>query len=120
MLVYADNVYLVADSRGVLARRCLEVERALAGGGYKIGTAELLHNGFGCGVIEHLHDAGLKTPVARVGWPDEFVEHGSIPALRAKHGLTPEAAVKKILSHLGDSAATAGSEDKTTLSPALS
>ena len=80
----------------------------------------VLHNGFGCGVIEHLHDAGLKTPVARVGWPDEFVEHGSIPALRAKHGLTPEAAVKKILSHLGDSATTAGAEDKTTLSPALS
>jgi 1-deoxy-D-xylulose-5-phosphate synthase len=80
----------------------------------------VLHNGFGCGVIEHLHDVGLNTPVARVGWPDEFVEHGSIPALRAKHGLTPEAAVTKILSHLGDAANAAGAEDKSTLSPALS
>ncbi|HEY8961349.1 MAG TPA: 1-deoxy-D-xylulose-5-phosphate synthase, partial [Luteolibacter sp.] len=36
----------------------------------------VLMNGFGCGVIEHLHDAGIFTPVERVGWPDEFVEHG--------------------------------------------
>ena len=80
----------------------------------------VLHNGFGCAVIEHLHDAGFNTPVARVGWPDEFVEHGSIPALREKHGLTPEAAVTKILLRLEGSATTAGAEDKTTLSPALS
>lgn len=60
----------------------------------------VLHNGFGCGVIEYLHDAGLNTPVVRVGWPDEFVEHGTVPILRHKHGITPEAAVEKILAAL--------------------
>ena len=60
----------------------------------------VLHNGFGCAVIEHLNDAGLKTPVVRVGWPDEFIEHGNVPALRKKHGLTAEAAVEKILASL--------------------
>jgi 1-deoxy-D-xylulose-5-phosphate synthase len=57
----------------------------------------VLHNGFGCGVIEHLNDAGIKTPVARIGWPDQFIEHGAVEILRKKHGLTAEAAVEKIL-----------------------
>ncbi len=61
----------------------------------------VLMNGFGCGVIEHLNDAGLhQTPVVRIGWPDAFIEHGNVPALRKKHGLTPEAAVEKILAAL--------------------
>jgi 1-deoxy-D-xylulose-5-phosphate synthase len=58
----------------------------------------VLKHGFGASVIEHLHDAGLHTPVVRVGWPDEFIEHGTIPILRKKHGLTPEHAVEKILA----------------------
>lgn len=57
----------------------------------------VLHNGFGCGVIEHLNDAGIKTAVVRIGWPDQFIEHGSVDALRQQHGLTAEAAVEKIL-----------------------
>ncbi|MEM9236160.1 MAG: 1-deoxy-D-xylulose-5-phosphate synthase [Verrucomicrobiota bacterium] len=60
----------------------------------------VLHNGFGCGVIEHLHDAGIDTPVERIGWPDEFVEHGKIDILRDLHHLTPEAAVEKVSKHL--------------------
>jgi len=60
----------------------------------------VLHNGFGCAVIEHLNDAGIKTPVARVGWPDHFIEHGAVDILRKKHGLTAEAAVEKILAKL--------------------
>ena len=55
------------------------------------------HNGFGCGVIEHLNDAGIKTPVVRVAWPDQFIEHGAVDILRKKHGMTAEAAVEKIL-----------------------
>ncbi|MEQ1861715.1 MAG: 1-deoxy-D-xylulose-5-phosphate synthase [Chthoniobacteraceae bacterium] len=65
----------------------------------------VLHNGFGCAVIEHLNDAGIKTPVVRVGWPDQFVEHGAVDILRKKHGLTPEAAVEKILAQLAAKAA---------------
>ena len=58
----------------------------------------VLHNGFGCGVIELLNDAGIKTQVVRVGWPDNFIEHGAVDILRKKHGLTAEAAVEKVLS----------------------
>jgi len=57
----------------------------------------VLPNGFGCGVIEHLNDAGIKTPVVRIGWPDQFIEHGAIDILRKKHGLTAQAAIDKIL-----------------------
>lgn len=57
-------------------------------------------NGFGSAVIEHLNDAGLKTRVERIGWPDQFVEHGRPDILREKHGLTVENAVAKALRHL--------------------
>jgi 1-deoxy-D-xylulose-5-phosphate synthase len=57
----------------------------------------VLHNGFGCAVMEHLHSQMINTPVARVGWPDEFIEHGSVPILRKKHGITSDALVEKVL-----------------------
>src|ERR1051325_9506404 len=64
-----------------------------------IATIEdhVLHNGFGCAVMEHLYSQGIHTPVVRIGWPDQFVEHGSIPILRKKHGLTADALVEKVL-----------------------
>ncbi|MFZ9920819.1 MAG: 1-deoxy-D-xylulose-5-phosphate synthase, partial [Terrimicrobiaceae bacterium] len=73
-----------------------------AGGCEILCTMEdhVLHNGFGSAVIEHLSDQGIKTPVVRIGWPDEFIEHGSVPVLRQKHGLTVEATVQKILARL--------------------
>ncbi|BCU75893.1 1-deoxy-D-xylulose-5-phosphate synthase [Luteolibacter sp. LG18] len=58
------------------------------------------HNGFGAAVIELLHDAGIKTPVERIAWPDEFVEHGKPDTLRELHGLTAENAVAKVLKQL--------------------
>ena len=60
----------------------------------------VLMNGFGAGVIEHLHSNGIHTPVERIGWPDEFVEHGKPDTLRELHGLTPQAAMDKIIPHL--------------------
>ena len=65
----------------------------------------VLPNGYGCAVMEQLAESGIKTPVVRIGWPDQFIEHGTIPILRTKHGLTPEAAVAKIKAHLKFSAA---------------
>jgi 1-deoxy-D-xylulose-5-phosphate synthase len=59
-----------------------------------------LKNGFGAAIIETLHDAGIHTPVERIGWPDEFVEHGKVDILRDKHGVTVEAALAKVLKHL--------------------
>jgi 1-deoxy-D-xylulose-5-phosphate synthase len=57
----------------------------------------VLHNGFGCAVMEHLYSVGIHTPVVRIGWPDEFIEHGSVPILRKKHGITADALVEKVL-----------------------
>src|SRR5438132_1591906 len=57
----------------------------------------VLHNGFGCAVMEHLYSQGIHTPMVRIGWPDEFIEHGSVPILRKKHGVTAEALVEKVL-----------------------
>ncbi|MGY8640005.1 MAG: 1-deoxy-D-xylulose-5-phosphate synthase [Verrucomicrobiales bacterium] len=59
-------------------------------------------NGFGAAVIEHLNDAGIKTPIERIGWPDEFVEHGGVDILRKKHGISVEDCVKKVCKHLPD------------------
>ncbi len=60
----------------------------------------VLHNGFGCAVMEHLAECRIGIPVVRVGWPDRFIEHGTVPILREKHGVTAEAAVGKILAAL--------------------
>ena len=57
----------------------------------------VLHNGFGCAVMEHLYSQGIRTPVVRIGWPDEFIEHGAVPILRQKHGITADALVEKVL-----------------------
>jgi 1-deoxy-D-xylulose-5-phosphate synthase len=57
----------------------------------------VLHNGFGCAVMEHLSTQMIHTPVVRIGWPDEFIEHGTIPILRQKHGITADALVEKVL-----------------------
>jgi 1-deoxy-D-xylulose-5-phosphate synthase len=60
----------------------------------------VLHNGFGCAVMEHLNEANIPTPVIRIGWPDQFIEHGSVPILRKKYGITSEAAVEKLKVYL--------------------
>ena len=44
--------------------------------------------GFGSAVLEELNNLGLTTPVVRIGWPDQFIEHGKLEALRAKYGIT--------------------------------
>jgi 1-deoxy-D-xylulose-5-phosphate synthase len=48
--------------------------------------------GFGSAVSEALEEMGYQTPVVRIGWPDQFIEHGKVSQLRARYGLTAEAA----------------------------
>ncbi|HEV7406149.1 MAG TPA: 1-deoxy-D-xylulose-5-phosphate synthase [Chthoniobacteraceae bacterium] len=60
----------------------------------------VLHNGFGCSVAEHLADANIAVPIVRIGWPDQFIDHGTIDRLRKQHGLTAEAAVERIMELL--------------------
>ena len=67
----------------------------------------VLANGFGASIIELLHDNGINCPVERIGWPDEFVEHGKPEILRTNHGLTVENALTKIRAHLPSIAASA-------------
>ncbi len=59
----------------------------------------VLSGGFGSAVLETLQEAGLQTPVERIGWPDKFVEHGSnTEILRASCGLSPEENYTRILT----------------------
>lgn len=59
-----------------------------------------LAGGFGSAVLESLNAQAIDVPVVRVGWPDEFIEHGKPEALRAKYGLTAEAAMESARPHL--------------------
>jgi 1-deoxy-D-xylulose-5-phosphate synthase len=49
----------------------------------------VLSGGFGSAVLETLSEFEMATPVHRIGWPDEFIDHGSdIATLRAIGGLS--------------------------------
>ena len=53
--------------------------------------------GFGTAVVEALEEMDLAIPVVRIGWPDRFIEHGKVDELRARYGLTAEAAYAQVL-----------------------
>jgi 1-deoxy-D-xylulose-5-phosphate synthase len=44
----------------------------------------------------------------RIGWPDQFIEHGSLPILREKYGLTAAAATSAILRQLRERESSGG------------
>jgi 1-deoxy-D-xylulose-5-phosphate synthase len=56
----------------------------------------VLMGGFGSAVLEALSEMQIETPVVRIGWPDRFVEHGKVDALRARHGISVESALEKL------------------------
>ena len=53
--------------------------------------------GFGTAVAEALEEMGLQTPVVRIGWPDQFIEHGKVEELRLRYGLSVEQAHSQVL-----------------------
>jgi 1-deoxy-D-xylulose-5-phosphate synthase len=53
--------------------------------------------GFGSAVVEALNEMGSPVPVVRIGWPDQFIEHGKVNDLRAKYGLTVDDAQAQVL-----------------------
>jgi 1-deoxy-D-xylulose-5-phosphate synthase len=53
--------------------------------------------GFGSAVVEALEEMGSAVPVVRIGWPDQFIEHGKVDDLRAKYGLSADAALAEVL-----------------------
>jgi 1-deoxy-D-xylulose-5-phosphate synthase len=60
----------------------------------------VLRGGFGSALLEELNSLGLTTPVVRIGWPDRFIEHGNVDSLRAKYGITAEAAIGRLRPYL--------------------
>ena len=66
----------------------------------------VLIGGFGSAVLETLEDLRIDTPVARVGWPDNFIEHASSnKELQDKYGLNAKTAVAKVKELLAESTA---------------
>jgi 1-deoxy-D-xylulose-5-phosphate synthase len=66
-----------------------------------------LMGGFGSAVLEALDQLGLNVPVVRIGWPDQFIEHGKVDQLRVAHGLSVQAALDQLhplLARLADQA----------------
>ena len=60
----------------------------------------VLMGGFGSAVMEALNELDLNVPVVRVGWPDRFIEHGKVEQLRARYGVSVEAAMEKLTPYL--------------------
>ncbi len=66
----------------------------------------VLMGGFGSAILETLEDLRIDTPVARIGWPDNFIEHGSSNKdLQDKYGLNSKTAIAKVKELLAESAA---------------
>ncbi|HMD19023.1 MAG TPA: 1-deoxy-D-xylulose-5-phosphate synthase [Alloacidobacterium sp.] len=60
----------------------------------------VLMGGFGSAVMEALGEMQLPVPVVRIGWPDRFIEHGKVEQLRARYGVSVEAALEKLAPYL--------------------
>ncbi|MBI3876063.1 MAG: 1-deoxy-D-xylulose-5-phosphate synthase, partial [Verrucomicrobia bacterium] len=66
----------------------------------------VLAGGYGSTVLELFHERQITTPVIRIGWPDQFIEHASsVDYLRQKHGLTVESAVNQVRAKLANTRA---------------
>lgn len=59
----------------------------------------VIRGGFGSALLETLQEGDTQLPVVRIGWPDQFISHGSSVAdLRKIHNLSTQAMITKILS----------------------
>ena len=63
----------------------------------------VLMGGYGSAVLELFSEKSVKTPVARIGWPDVFIEHATTQdELRAKYGLSVENTIAPVKAHFGE------------------
>jgi 1-deoxy-D-xylulose-5-phosphate synthase len=68
----------------------------------------VLHGGYGSAVLELFNEKRVTTPVIMVGWPDQFIEHGTnVDDLRKKYGLTVENTVARVKAELAEIATPA-------------
>jgi 1-deoxy-D-xylulose-5-phosphate synthase len=57
----------------------------------------VLPGGYGASVLELLSEKRVATPVERIGWPDQFIEHATtVDYLRQKYGLTAGQVVARV------------------------
>jgi 1-deoxy-D-xylulose-5-phosphate synthase len=66
----------------------------------------VLMGGYGSAVLELLSEKGVTTPVVRIGWPDQFIEHATTQdELRRKYGLSVENTVARVKAQFAEAAA---------------
>jgi 1-deoxy-D-xylulose-5-phosphate synthase len=66
----------------------------------------VLMGGYGSAVLELLNEKAVTTPVIRIGWPDQFIEHATTQdELRKKYGLSVENTVAKVKAQFGEAPA---------------
>ena len=76
----------------------------------------VLPGGYGSLVAELMVEESVSTPLIRVGWPDQFIEHASsVGELRGKYGLTAEAVVERIRSFPAPAAGKGSSNSSQSL-----
>jgi 1-deoxy-D-xylulose-5-phosphate synthase len=64
-----------------------------------------LAGGYGSAVLELFSEKAVATPVVRIGWPDQFIEHASSQdELRKRHGITVENIIAKVKSQFAEPA----------------
>jgi 1-deoxy-D-xylulose-5-phosphate synthase len=57
----------------------------------------VLPGGYGASVLEFFNEKRIATPLVRIAWPDQFIEHAStVDYLREKYGLTAANTVTQI------------------------
>jgi 1-deoxy-D-xylulose-5-phosphate synthase len=60
----------------------------------------VLAGGFGSSILEVLSAAEIEIPTVRIGWPDQFIEHGKVDALRTKYGISVAGAMHQAQPHI--------------------
>ncbi len=64
-----------------------------------------LAGGYGSAVLELFSEKAVTTPLVRIGWPDQFIEHASSQdELRKRYGLTVENIIAKVKSQFAEPA----------------
>ena len=59
-----------------------------------------LAGGYGHEMAAALGKENMAIDMLHFGWPDEFIEHGSVGELMDKHGLTPSKIAERIREHI--------------------
>ena len=68
----------------------------------------VLMGGYGSSVLELYNEKRVTTPVVRIGWPDQFIEHATTQdELRHKYGLSVENTVAQVRAFFGKTAPAA-------------